>query len=229
MDFTEPVMVQQALDTHESEVEAMYWILEDALHSGRPKKAHALLNLLLYVAKFNPELIQTGLKAPYRKRLRQITYEILDQRSFQKVEAITVRAPISSQKLPFKKEKELQNYLANHPEILCNALDDKIFIYGTEVVTEDKYRCDIVAESSSHLYPIELKIVQGTHAVVSQCSKYCYYFYRQMRYDRFKNIQGAIISSGFDSWSINELRRLGHWIYHIVPNSETEITLKRVE
>ena len=84
-------------------------------------------------------------------------------------------------------------------------------------------------ESKNHFYPIELKIAQGNHAVVSQCSKYCYYFYRQLRYDRFKKIQGIVIGNGYDAWSINELRREGHWIFTIVPDGDKNIKLKRVE
>ena len=89
------------------------------------------------------------------------------------------------------------------------------------------YRCDVVAESKTRLYPIELKIAQSTHAVVSQCSKYCYYFYRKLRYDRFKYVQGVVLSNGFDAWSINAIRQEGHWILKIVPTN-SGIKLLRV-
>jgi len=226
--FDNPHFIEQALNTHVQELEPMYWIIEDSLRDGKKGRAEGMLNMILYVAKYKPDMVSKGLQEPYRERLKALVHELRGGKSIKKCEAITLKPPVSSKKIPFKLESELQNYLSEHPEILSAALEDSIKIMGIEVETEGDYRCDIVAESSSMFYPIELKIAQGNHAVVSQCSKYCYYFYRKLRYSRFRKVQGVVIASGFDTWSVNELRREGHWIYNIIPTSKTDITLERI-
>lgn len=221
-------MIAQTLATHEGEVEVMYWMLEDALYNGNKDRAKIMLNLLLYVGKYKPELIQSGLKKVQRTRLKEITHEIHENIATQKREAITMKTPILSRNIPFKREKALQEHLSKNKNILEEAFGDRLRIVGLEVETDDDYRCDIVAESEKKFYPIELKIAQSTHAVVSQCSKYCYYFYRKLRYNHFKEVQGVVLSNGFDAWSINELRREGHWIYEMIPDGDS-IGLSRVQ
>lgn len=209
------------MSTHTCELEVMYWIVEDSLYQGKTNRAEGMLNMLLYIAKYQPKMLQEGLRPVQIRRLKEITHELYDNVATQRREAITMRPPIHARQIPFKKEKELQQHLYENKGILENALEDKVRIVGVEVETDDDYRCDIVAESSNRCYPIELKIAQSTHAVVSQCSKYCYYFYRKLRYNHFKEIQGVVVANGFDSWSINELRREGHWIYEIVPEDKS--------
>lgn len=229
MELNDPYLIEQTMRTFECEVEVMYWVIEDALCRGNRPRANGMLELLLYVGKYKPELIQAGLKPIQRARLKEITHEIHENVIMQRREAITMRHSIQSRKIPFKLEKDLQKHLSEHKCILEDAFGENLRIVGLEVETDDDYRCDIVAESSGRCYPIELKIAQSTHAVVSQCSKYCYYFYRKLRYNHFKEVQGVVISSGFDAWSINELRKAGHWIYTIVPNdSDTKIALERI-
>lgn len=229
MELNNPYLIEQTMKTFQSEVEVMYWIVEDALHQGNQVKASMMLELLLYIGKYKPGLIQAGLRSIQKTRLKEITHEIYENAIIQKREAITMRHSIQSSKIPFKLEKDLQKHLFEHKNILENALGEHLRIVGLEVETEDDYRCDVVAESAQKFYPIELKIAQSTHAVVSQCSKYCYYFYRKLRYDRFKEIQGVVLTNGADTWSINELRRAGHWIYVIHPtNSTNKIALERI-
>ena len=227
MKFNNQRMIEQAINTHPKEVEVLYWHLEDALHNGNPDKAKALLDFLLYIGKYKSELIQSELHQDQRKRLKNITHQILDSVSIEQKEAITIKFPIKSREIPFKNEAELQSHLVENKNILEEALEDRIQVKGTEVRTEGDYRCDIVVESDNTFYPIELKIAQGNHAVVSQCSKYCYYFYRKLRYDRFKSVQGVVIAPGYDKWSINELRRQGHWIF-LINASDSDISLERV-
>lgn len=228
MQLNDKFMIAHATKTHESEVEVLYWMVEDALYKGKPGKAKALLQSLLYLGKYEPKLVQYGLQPIQRIRLKEIIHEIHEDTTTQRRETITVKPSIQSRAIPFKLEKELQNYLSEHKTILEDALSDCLRIVGLEVETDDDYRCDIVAESPQKFYPIELKIAQSTHAVVSQCSKYCYYFYRKLRYNHFKEVQGVVITNGADTWSINELRRAGHWIYIIVPTSDTDISLERI-
>jgi len=228
MKLNDPHLIDQTMNTHKSEIEVMYWLVEDALYKGQSGKAKMILEMLLYVGKYKPELIQSGLKLVQRTRLKEITHEIYENATTQRREAITIKPPTQSKTIPFKLEKKLQNHLSEHKHILEKALNDRIRIVGLEVEVDDDYRCDIVAESETKFYPIELKIAQSTHAVVSQCSKYCYYFYRKLRYDRFKEVQGVVVSNGFDAWSINELRREGHWIYEMV-SQDNSLTLSRVQ
>ncbi len=229
MKLNDPYIVERTMKTLKCEIEPMYWIVEDALHRGNRGKANAMLELLMYVGKYKPELIQNSLQPVQRSRLKEIVHEMYENVIIQKHEAITMKHSIQSSKIPFKLEKDLQNHLSEHKDILEDALGERLRIIGLEVETEDEYRCDIVAESAQKLYPIELKIDQSTHAVVSQCSKYCYYFYRKLRYNHFKNIQGIVLTNGADTWSINALRKAGHWIYIIRPDdSENIIALERI-
>lgn len=230
MDFKNTKLIEQAMETQVSEVEVMYWIIEDSIYKNKKELAHAVLEMLLYVARYKPNLIQEGLNSSYRKRLKELCYHVFSNQIIQSKQAVEIRPSIDPQKIPFKLESELKNYLAENPDILSQALADPIRIIGTEVETDCEYRCDLVAESKKIFYPIELKIGQGTHAVVSQCSKYCYYFYRKLRYNHYKQIQGVVIGNGYDSWSINELRKEGHWIYTIAPSldSKTKISLCRI-
>lgn len=221
-------MIQQAKNTHVTELEVLYWILEDALHAGNRNKAKGLLITLLYIAKYRPELIRIGLQETYMKRLKGLTYDLLDNKSTCLQQPITMKPAIQSKKIPFKMELELKQYLVDNPDKLALALEDDIKIVGVEVEAGEDYKCDIVAESDKYFYPIELKIAHGTHTAVSQCSKYCYYFYRKLRYDRFKRVQGVVCANGYDAWSVNELRRAGHWIYSIDPISDTDIVLERI-
>ena len=228
MQLDDPIMIQQAKNTHVTELEVLYWILEDALHAGNRHEAKGLLITLLYIAKYRPELIRIGLQETYMKRLKGLTYDLLDNKSTRLQQSITMKPAIQSKKIPFKMELELKQYLVDNPDKLALALGDDIKIVGVEVEAGEDYKCDIVAESDKHFYPIELKIAHGTHTAVSQCSKYCYYFYRKLRYDRFKRVQGGVCANGYDVWSVNELRRAGHWIYSIDPISDTDIVLERI-
>ncbi len=221
-------MIEQAKGTTIKEVEVMYWLLEAALDEGKSEKAQMMFHYLAYLAKYNPKMIRDGLQPPFQERLKEISYEIYGDGAIKKQPPITMKQEISTRKIPFKTEKELSNYLLDNPHILSDALEESVKITGREAELEHGYRCDVVAESKTMLYPIELKIAQGTHAVVSQCSKYCYYFYRKLRYDRFKYVQGVVLASGYDSWSVNAIRQEGHWIYTIVP-SGTGIVLSRIK
>lgn len=230
MKFDDLHMIEQTMSTHITEVEALYWLLEDAVYKDKSSKMQSILEILLYIVKYKPELIRDGLQAPHRERLKILSLEILGNTSIREKEAVSIKPSINPKKIPFKLESELKEYLVKHKDKLSKALNDQIRIVGVEVEAdaEGEYRCDIVAESTSTFYPIELKINQSTHAVVSQCSKYCYYFYRKLRYNHFKKVQGIVITNGADAWSVNELRREGHWVYIITPISDTDITLDRV-
>lgn len=230
MMLNDPFLIDQAKKGNVQEMEVLYWMLEDAIYGGNLPKAKGILTLLFYSAKYRPDLIQKGLRKTYRERLKEISHDLFGNGSKKKQESITIKPPIGSKKIPFKLESELKSYLTKHPEKLKKALkEDYIRIVGTEIETDDDYKCDIVVESKDYFYPIELKISQTNHSVVSQCSKYCYYFYRQLRYSRFKKIQGIVIGPGFDAWSINELRREGHWIFLILLDEKNEVQLRKIE
>ncbi len=210
-------MISQAKETTVKVVEVMYWLLETALDEGNTERAQTLFEDLAYLGKYNQKMIKEGLHPPYRERLKAISHELYGNGPFKKQPPVTMKQEIAPRKIPFNIESELGDYLLNNPEILSDALGEHVKITGREVELKNDYRCDIVAESDTILYPIELKIAQSTHAVVSQCSKYCYYFYRKLRYDRFKYVQGIVVSNGYDAWSVNEIRKEGHWILEILP------------
>lgn len=222
-------MIEYAKTTTIPEVEVMYWIVEDSLFDGNKEKARGIMDFLLYIAKYNKPALEQGLKKQHRDRLKQLCFELNDVNYHQEQKAININCPISSRKLPFEKECQLRDYLYEHKDILSVFLNERIKMYGKEIKVSDNYKCDLVVESGDTLFAIELKIVQANHQVCSQIDKYCFYFYRSMRYDRFKKIQGVVIASGFDEWSVNELRRRKHIIGEIIPEAENSISLRKID
>lgn len=221
-------MISQACKMFSCEAEPLYWKMEDYLEKGYRDTARGILTIFLYLAKYNKKVIQEGLKMTHRKRLKEITFELFSSFVPKTENSIMIKGAISSISLPFQNEKELQKYLVEHPAILEDALQDSISVVGTEIPVSD-YFCDIVVESDTYCYPIELKIRQSNHVVVSQCDKYCFYFYRKLRYDRYKKVQGVVISNGFDKWSINELRRKSILCFCIRMNDEKNIHLEEIK
>lgn len=226
-ELNDPLYLENTRTTRSSELEPLYWAVEDAIHTGDLVRARSIYKAFVYIARYRKHLLREGLQAAYITRLQQIAYELYSDNSYKKQQPITIKHAILSKAIPFQREEDLRNYIATHPDIL-NILDPHIQIRGMEIPTENGYRCDILAESTSHYYPIELKIGQTNHAVVSQICKYCYYFYRQFRYGWHKPIQGVVIANGFDDWSINELRREGIILLEVLPNNKDDIVLKKV-
>lgn len=221
-------LIEQALSTTAPEVEPLYWVVEDSLYGGKIGRAMGVLEILLYIARYNPRVVQEGLQKDHRRRLKEICHEMLGSCGLREYQPIIMRKAASPRPIPFSCEAELKQYIIKKPHILSDALRDNIKITGSEIETDCGYKCDLVAESSNNFYPVELKIDQGDHAVVSQCSKYCYYFYRKLRYDRFKHLQGVVIARGFDDWSINELRKQGHWIFSLAPQGSEDVFLEPI-
>lgn len=219
-------MIQQANSMFACEMEPLYWKVEDMLHDGHKQEASNIFVILLYAAKYNPGLISAGLKPGHRMRLKELSYEFFSDSVPSINQAIEIRSSVSPQNIVFKKELELQTYLFSNPEVLGRALGDDLKV-ACEVEVGPNYKCDIVADGK-RMYAIELKIGQTTHAVVSQCVKYCYYLRRKLRYGWYKEVQGVVIGNGFDDWSINELRRVGIWIFAIQPDGDAGIRLVRI-
>lgn len=228
MTLHDPDAIKQAKKTHQSEVETLYWLLEDSLYTNHIEKAKWVYTMLLYIAKYQSDLLAKGLRKRHLERLREIAYELHSESPIKKRSSITIKPGASARKIPFTKEKELQDHLYDHPGILSEALSDRVRVVGKEVETDFEYRCDLVAQSEDSFYPIELKIGETTHAVVSQIQKYCFYFYRKLRYSLYRDIKGVVIASGFDSWSINELRRDGIKLFQIRSDGNDGILLSTI-
>jgi len=226
IELDDTFMIAQAGRMHHSEMEPLYWKIEESICEGNTVRAKNLFSIIMYAAKYNKPLL-TALRPTYKKRLKEIPFEFFSDYVPKRSKSITIKGAIDQSKLPFSKEFELQEYLANHAELLSEALKDRVEVTGIEVECGPEYRCDIVAESDTSFYPIELKIRQATHSVVSQCAKYCWYFYRQLRYGFYKDIQGVVISNGFCEWSVNELRRDGIWCFNLSAPDD-ELILKRI-
>lgn len=207
--------IKQSKRMTKYEMEPLYWIVEDAIYDKQPDKAKSSFELLSYAAIYNPNIIKKGLKQVYLNRLQQIAFELFDSSSYQTVDSIDMKYGIGTKELPFKKESELESTLCSDISILRQALKDDVEIFDRQVITDGGFKCDIVAQSKNIFYPIELKITQADHRVVSQINKYCFYFYRRLRYDRYKDIKGVVIAPGFDSWAVNELRKFSILIFDI--------------
>jgi len=224
-----PENIDQVKKVHVSEIEPLYWIVEDALYENKLKRAKDVYSLLACIAKHNKPVLIEGLHPEQLDRLQQIAHELYDGEMSVLRKSVEIRFPIAAKLLPFKKERELENYLMGHPEILSEAFEETIRIRGQQVETDFEYACDLVAESNQIFYPIELKIRQSNHEVISQIDKYCFYFYRKLRYNQYKKIQGVVIANGFDSFAINQLRKNNISIYEIVPIDNKDIRLRRVQ
>ena len=223
-----PDMIRQAKNTQAKEVEVIYWVLEDAVFDNRIDRAKTVLSILAYLAKHNQKAIYAGLKQIHLDRIRAITFQLHNSETFKSQKSIEMKAGSDPVDIPFAKEKDLSSYLVSNLQVLSKVLKDEIKTIESEVDVYSGYRCDLVCESDKILYPIELKIRQANHSVVSQIQKYCFHFYRKFRYGMYKPIQGIVIANGMDDWSINELRKEGIKCFNIMPESETEISLRLI-
>lgn len=214
MDFNDINYLQETFKTNDLEIEPLFWKMEDSLFSGKTKTATLIHKAFLYIAKINPLLLK-NLNPKYINRLKEITFELHSDYVSQKKRSIEMQMSIEPVDLPFKKEADLRDYLYNNKHILNTYIGEKIDYIEKEVTTCFESRCDIIIENDINFLPIELKIVQSNHAVIYQILKYCDYFYRQLRYSRYRDIQGVVISNGFDDCSINELRRNGIRCFYI--------------
>ena len=202
-------------------------MLEDAIYDNNISRAKGVYDMFLYMTRYS--VVLTELRSVRLARLKQIAFELYGGKTTKHREPILIKQAVVPKKLPFKKEIELQIYLLNNPSVLEDALGDRVLYIDNEVETEFEYRCDLVAKNDVKFYPIELKIYQADHQVVSQIEKYCWFFYRKLRYDRYRDIQGVVIGNGYCDWSINELRRAGIWIFDIHPAPNGHITLHRIQ
>jgi hypothetical protein len=200
--------------------EPLYWALEDSIYKSELPLARMIYRDFLYLAKHRKQVLTNALQSAYITRLQEIAFELYDEKSFKARKPIAIKQASYCKKLPFDKESDLRDYLAVNSDVLSDALEEDVRVVDTEVRTDCDYRCDILASSERVYYPIELKLGQANHAVVSQITKYCYFFYRKFRYGWHKPIQGVVVAAGFDAWSINELRREGIWIFDIFPNRD---------
>lgn len=225
----EPVenVVDQIEHMTDKELEPLYWVLEDALCDNRRARAMAVYQLFCAVAKLRRGLLCKGLQKTQIARLKEIAYELIDKETCVYKHSIEFKLPLSPKPLPFLNEKALEDYLSNNIHVLEAALGEPLRLVGTQVPTNFDYACDLVVEGA-YFYPIELKIGQSKHGVVSQIEKYCYYFYRKLRYDRYKPIQGVVIANGADAYSINEIRKSGHLLFDIQPVGRTDISLVKI-
>ena len=124
--------------TRPETVEPLYWYLEDALYRGDTDIAESFHQMFLYMAKYREDLLN-ALQPAYRERLKEITYELYSPEVSKKNRSITIKMASMPIKLPFKKEKNLKEYLQEHPQILSEAIGEEIKITGTEVDTDFEY------------------------------------------------------------------------------------------
>ena len=75
-DLNNQNIIDQTLTMHISEAEILYWKLEDALSDGDRQTANTAFHLLLYAAKYKPELISKGLRSKQRERMKEICNEM---------------------------------------------------------------------------------------------------------------------------------------------------------
>jgi len=225
--FDDPNKIQSIQSISIPEIEVLYWKIEDSLSSGQIKKAKMFFEMLCYIASHRKDVLNLALKDAYRTRLRAISYEICGKNVPYFRKPVIEKSAIEAVETPFEKEKQLNNYLYQKQNLLCDALKTTGRVTGREVEV-DEYKCDLIFENSSVLFAIELKKDQADHKAVSQLDKYCHYFYLKLRYNLFKEVKGAIIANGFSKWSINEFRRKGRFVFYMCPTSKKDIQLRQI-
>ena len=137
MQLNDSHMIEQTLGTTVPEVEVMYWLAEDAHYKGNSSLAKSMLVLLLYLVKYKPDLIKSGLRSPHKKRVQIMIQELFNNKSPKEREPITIKPAIEAMKIPFKSEQELKDYLIKHTNVLSEALKESVKIHGVEVVVEE--------------------------------------------------------------------------------------------
>jgi len=227
MIFDDKLMIKQAVDSKKEEMEVLYWITEDSLYDGKTSKAKNVLTMLLYAMKFNPSAVKDGLKQIQIKRLKELTEELFENGAKKIEQQILIKPETNVYDLPFESEKLFKDHIQQNSIVLQNALETNVKITHRELDVGQDYRIDLLAENVKTAFAIEVKMIKTNHSVVSQCDKYCFYLYRKLRYDRFKSVQGVVIAPGFDEWSINELRRKGHWVFQAKMN-ENDLVLNKI-
>jgi len=89
---------------------------------------------------------------------------------------------------------------------------NKFLGYGLECkgIERETYHtggnCDMVLQNNERtLFPIEFKLNQANHSVVSQIDKYCIHFKLDLVYKLYDRVQGVVIASSFSKYAINAL------------------------
>ena len=209
------------------EIETIYWKLEDSLTANKKKKADRFFDMLCYTAKYKKKELNKALRPDYLSRLKKISHQLNGKEipaSNKSIEELPAYLPLE---LPFKKEKEIGDYLVENEHVLKNVLGNGR-ITGREVEIED-YKCDLVFENKKTFFAIELKRDQADHKAISQLDKYCHYFYLKLRYSLFKEVRGICIANGFCKYSVNEFRRRDRRIFYISSSKEEKCFLREIK
>lgn len=222
MELNNPLKIEIAQKTIKEVVEPLFWKLEDCLYDGENDLATAIHLDFVYMAQYNPDVLRSGLKPKFLKRLKEITMDIYGGTYKKEIKGITILKSIPESTLPFKKESELRDYLANNFSIIQDHLGSDVKFYGTEVPLEEGFKCDIVAENKTKKFIIELKVESTDHGVVSQVDKYLFYMYRRLRYGLYRELQGVVIAPGFDQFSLNELRKSDIQCFNVAYSNQKE-------
>lgn len=227
-DIDDPELIQEVLTYDPKEIEPLYWIIEDSIDKQNMKLAKSVHRAFTCLAKYKKDILSDNLRPAQMKRLKAITLELYGGTSSKEICPITIKQGSCTNYIPFEKESQLRDYLVSNLELLGEAYGETIEYAESEVKTNFEYRCDILAHGKNTYYPTEIKLRQADHSVVSQIEKYCHYFYKRFRYASYKDIQGVVIANGFDSFSINELRRNKMWCFETVP-SQSGIKLQKID
>lgn len=99
-------------------------------------------------------------------------------------------------KLSYYNLQKLEKFLGKNLE--CKGIERETYLTGG--------KCDMVLQNDQGtLFPIEFKLNQANHSVVSQIDKYCLHFKLQLIYKLYNRVQGVVIASSFSKYAINAL------------------------
>jgi hypothetical protein len=144
--------------------------------------------------------------------LKRIRREIEIGKPIQEFEPITpIEENIEPTEHDLKLEKQLVKLSYYSLEKLNKFLGEELVGKGIERETyHTGGKCDMVLQNNERtIFPIEFKLNQATHAVVSQIDKYCMHFKLELIYKLYDNVQGVVIASSFSKYAINALLKRG--------------------
>jgi hypothetical protein len=192
------------------ELDVMYYRCLNSSLRGDMKKTELYFSLIENCFKDNSDkvVLKSYLDQDKLHELKRVKREVELGKPILELEAIT---PIDENIEPtahdLKLERELVKLSYYSLQDLAPFLGDDLVCKGIERETYlTGGKCDMVAQDNNGtIYPIEFKLNQANHSVVSQIDKYCLHFKLQLIQKLYKRVKGVVIASSFSKYAINAL------------------------
>jgi RecB family endonuclease NucS len=161
----------------------------------------------------------------YQKRLKTIAYfldkNIINTRlnETDKLEHKNITIECDEEIL---KEKEITTKICKS-NILLKYLGNEFQLINLEHPTEYG-RVDIVGQTNDIIYPIEVKLNRGTHAIIGQIEKYMKHFWKKLGLKIWKDVKGIIIAKSYEQYVLEQLKNLNIIAFtYYIKNNDIEL------